>query len=199
MQDHIIAHLAFDFAFRVDLLGPLRKKAPECNSASVNSSTLLSALFGGFVAAFLPPFVIFWATPRVATLALGRDDASTGISGEGRPLWFVAAAPLICLSQPCQPEEQRVANTLMPTSPPCSERLDGTVDRAERVEEGLLLGTSLSDLHGLSGGVSGMFTWMLSTGDWALFRSLIMQAPSSLSVCSDAMASRVLAAGLLSW
>jgi hypothetical protein len=98
MQDHLIAHLAFDFAFRVDLLGPLRKKAPECNSNSVNSSTLLSALFGWLVATFLAPFVIFWTTPRVVTLALGRDDASAGISGEGRPLWFVAAAPLICLS-----------------------------------------------------------------------------------------------------
>lgn len=86
MQDRPIAHLAFDFAFRVDLLGPLRKKEPECNSNSVNSSTLLSALFAGFVAAFLPPFVIFWATPRAVTLALERDDASAGISGEGRPL-----------------------------------------------------------------------------------------------------------------
>lgn len=95
MQDHLIAHLAFDFTFRVDLLGPLRKKAPECNSNSVNSSTLLSALFGWFVAAFLVPFLIFWTTPRVVTLDLGRDDASAGISGEGRPLWFVAAAPLI--------------------------------------------------------------------------------------------------------
>ena len=31
MQDHIIAHLAFDFAFRVDLLGPLRKNAASRN------------------------------------------------------------------------------------------------------------------------------------------------------------------------
>jgi hypothetical protein len=86
MQDHLIAHLAFDFAFRVDLLGPLRKKAPECSSNSVNSSTLFSALFGGFVAAFLPPFVAFWTTLRVVTFALERDDALAGISGEGRPL-----------------------------------------------------------------------------------------------------------------
>lgn len=101
MQDHRFAQLASDLACLVDLLGPLRKYAPECSSFKVKSSTLFSVLFDWLsllaAALFVPfvPLLIFWATPRVATLVFGWDDALAGAPGRDRLLWCVAAVPLI--------------------------------------------------------------------------------------------------------
>jgi hypothetical protein len=109
-------------------------------------SRFLSALFDLLDNAASRDFGL--GTGRCFSWHIGRRQAA-----------LVRCSSTLDLTQLAMPtHEETIAITLMPASPPCSDRLDGTVDRVERVEEGLMFSSPLSDLHGLLGGVSGMFT-----------------------------------------